>query len=255
MEVTGIPKTVAHYRILDKLGAGGMGEVYLAEDTRLKRRIAIKFLFPESVADERAKKRLKREAQAAAKLDHPNICAIHEVAEEEGRSFIVMQYVDGETLESRIQRRPLELRETLEVATQVVDALAEAHSYGIIHRDIKPQNIIITVRGQAKVLDFGLAKLFQERQVINSEVETQSLITEPGTIEGTVPYMSPEQVKGETMDGRSDIFSFGAVLYEAVCGRHPFAAESAAGILSAILTKELPHLSGTRQMRLMNSSE
>ena len=238
MEVTGIPKTVAHYRILDKLGAGGMGEVYLAEDTRLKRRIAIKFLFPESVADERAKKRLKREAQAAAKLDHPNICAIHEVAEEEGRSFIVMQYVDGETLESRIQRRPLELRETLEVATQVVDALAEAHSYGIIHRDIKPQNIIITVRGQAKVLDFGLAKLFQERQVINSEVETQSLITEPGTIEGTVPYMSPEQVKGETMDGRSDIFSFGAVLYEAVCGRHPFAAESAAGILSAILTKE-----------------
>ena len=228
--------TISHYRILSRLGAGGMGEVYLAEDTTLNRKVAIKLLPPESVTDEQAKKRLIREAKAAATLDHPNICAIHEVGEEDSRSFIVMQYVEGETLANRIQRKPLELKESLDIATQMADALAEAHSRGIIHRDIKPQNIMLTARGQVKVMDFGLAKVVKERSLIVSEVETESLVTEPGTIIGTVPYMSPEQVRGESLDSRSDMFSFGAVLYEMVSGRQPFAAESAAASFSAILT-------------------
>jgi serine/threonine protein kinase/tetratricopeptide (TPR) repeat protein len=231
-----VSMTISHYRIISPLGAGGMGEVYLAEDTRLGRRVAIKFLPEESIADELAKKRLIREAQAAATLDHPNICAIHEVGEEDSRSFIVMQYVEGETLANRIQRKPLELKESLDLATQMADALAEAHSRGIVHRDIKPQNVMITARGQVKVMDFGLAKVVKERSLTVSESETESLLTEPGTIVGTVPYMSPEQVRGETLDSRSDMFSFGAVLYEMVSGRLPFAAESAAATFSAILT-------------------
>jgi len=150
-------KSVLHYRILNRLGAGGMGEVYLAEDAKLERRVAIKFLPPASVADEQARRRLVREAKAAAKLDHPNICSIYEVGEAGGQSFIVMQYVEGETLASRAERKPVELPECLDIAVQVADALAEAHSHGIIHRDIKPQNIMISARGQAKVMDFGLA--------------------------------------------------------------------------------------------------
>jgi eukaryotic-like serine/threonine-protein kinase len=237
-----IGTTISHYCILSRLGAGGMGEVYLAEDTKLDRKVAIKFLSAESATDEGAKKRLIGEARAAAKLDHPNICATHEVGEEEGRTFIVMQYVEGETLANRIQRKPLELKESLDIATQMADALAEAHSRGIIHRDIKPQNIMLTARGQVKVMDFGLAKVVKERSLTVSEAETESLLTEPGTIIGTVPYMSPEQVRGETLDSRSDMFSFGAVLYEMVSGRQPFAAESAAATLSAILTREAPPL-------------
>ena len=234
--------TISHYRILSRLGAGGMGEVYLAEDTQLDRKVAIKFLPPESTADEQARRRLVREARAAAKLDHPNICAIHEVGEEEGRSFIVMQYIEGETLSKLIQRKPLDLRESLDIAAQVADALAEAHAHQIVHRDIKPQNIMITARGQVKVLDFGLAKIVQQKSLVQSAAETESLLTESGMIIGTVPYMSPEQVRGETLDARSDIFSFGAVLYEMVAGRQPFAAESAAATLSAILTREAPPL-------------
>lgn len=172
--------TISHYRILNKLGAGGMGEVYLAEDTQLDRKVAIKLLSVESATDDSAKKRLIREARAAAKLDHPNICAIHEVGEEDGRSFIVMQYVEGENLAKLIERQPLELREALDIAFQMADALAEAHSRGIIHRDIKPQNAMVTARGQVKVLDFGLAKLIQQPQVTESEVATQSLLTDPG---------------------------------------------------------------------------
>jgi serine/threonine-protein kinase len=230
------------YRILGPLGAGGMGEVYLAEDTQLDRKVAIKFLPPESIADEQAKKRLVREARAAAKLDHPNICAIHEVGEEGGRSFIVMQYIEGETLANRIHRNPMVLRDVLDVAVQVADAVAEAHRHGIIHRDIKPQNIMVTPRGQAKVLDFGLAKVVRERSLAESESETESLLTEPGVILGTVPYMSPEQVRCEMPDVRSDIFSFGAVLYEIVTGHQPFSAESAAATFSSILTREPPPL-------------
>jgi eukaryotic-like serine/threonine-protein kinase len=218
-----------------------MGEVYLAEDTKLHRRVAIKFLPTDSVANEQANKRLLREAQAAAKLDHPNICAVHEVAEEDGRSFIVMPYVEGENLEVRMKRKPLDLSESLAIAIQVVDALAEAHLHGIIHRDIKPSNIIITPRGQAKVMDFGLAKVVAG--TVESEAETMGLLTTPGTILGTVPYMSPEQVRGEKIDGRSDIFSFGVVLYEMISGRQPFAAESAAATASAILTHKPSPLS------------
>jgi eukaryotic-like serine/threonine-protein kinase len=235
-------ESVLHYRILNRLGAGGMGEVYLAEDAKLERRVAIKFLPPASVADEQATRRLVREAKAAAKLDHPNICSIYEVGEADGRSFIVMQYVEGQTLASRAERKPVELPECLDIAVQVADALAEAHSHGIIHRDIKPQNIMITARGQAKVMDFGLAKVIEQRSIAETEAETQSLLTEPGLIMGTVPYMSPEQVRGEVLDPRSDIFSFGVVLYEVVTGTQPFAFGNAAATISTILTKEPPPL-------------
>lgn len=229
---------LGHYEIRAKLGAGGMGEVYLAEDTRLNRKVAVKFLSPESTADPRAKRRLMREAQAAAALDHPNICAIHEVREENGHTFIVMQYVEGETLAARIQRKPLELLEALGFAVAAADALAEAHSRGIIHRDIKPQNIMITTRGQVKILDFGLARLVANKGVLDREAETQSFLTEAGVIVGTIPYMSPEQVKGEAFDTRSDIFSFGAVLYEMISAHRAFAAKTVAEIISAILMSE-----------------
>ncbi|MEK6325766.1 MAG: protein kinase [Acidobacteriota bacterium] len=231
-------QTISPYRIVSKLGAGGMGEVYLAEDTRLDRKVAIKFLPSNATSDQQAKKRLIREAQAAAKLDHSNICSIYEVGEEDGRSFIVMQYVEGETLARLIARQPLELREALDIAVQMADALAEAHSRGIIHRDIKPQNVMVTARGQVKVLDFGLAKLVQPPRVTESEAATQSLLTDPGLIIGTVPYMSPEQIRGETLDARSDIFGFGSVLYEMLSGRTPFSAGTAAETISSILTRE-----------------
>jgi tetratricopeptide (TPR) repeat protein len=229
---------LGHYELCAKLGAGGMGEVYLAEDTKLHRKVAVKFLPPESTADPRAKKRLLREAQAAAALDHPNICAIHEVGEVDGHAFIVMQYVEGENLAARIQRKPLGLKEALDIVVPLADALAEAHSHSIIHRDIKPQNVMITARGQVKVLDFGLAKVVADRGVLDGEAETKSLLTEAGTIVGTVPYMSPEQVKGEVLDARSDIFSFGTVLYEMISGHRPFSAKTTAEIISAILTRE-----------------
>jgi serine/threonine protein kinase/Tol biopolymer transport system component len=230
-------ETISHYRLLRKLGAGGMGEVYLAEDTKLDRRVAIKFLRSESVADPHARKRLIREAQAAAKLDHPNICAIHEVGEQDDCSFIVMQYVEGETLDCGLKRKPPTLGEALDLAMQIADALSEAHSRGITHRDIKPQNIMITPRGHAKVMDFGLAKVTQEPVSTDSGAATQSLLTEPGVVMGTAAYMSPEQVKGEPLDARSDIFSFGGLLYEMISNRTPFAAETAAATFSAILTR------------------
>jgi len=235
-------QNISHYRIISKLGAGGMGEVYLADDTQLGRKVAIKFLPAELAADATAKKRLTREAKAAATLDHPNICAIHEVGEEDSRTFIVMQYVEGGTLAAHLGRRSLELQESLAIAIQIAEALSEAHSRGIIHRDVKPQNIMITSRGQVKVMDFGLAKSVTAEMSTESEAETQSLLTEPGTILGTVPYMSPEQVRGEQLDARSDNFSFGTVMYEMVSGHHPFAAENPAGTIAAILTREPPLL-------------
>src|SRR5262245_51655966 len=200
---------ISHYQILSRLGAGGMGEVYLAEDLKLERRVAIKFLPPALMADEQSRKRLLREARAAAALDHPNICTIYEVGEEAGRSFIVMQYIEGETLAEQSKRERLELSEALAIATQVAEALQEAHQHWIIHRDIKPQNVMLALRGQIKVLDFGLAKVVRDR-VVAPETDTSSLMSTPGTIVGTVPYMSPEQVRGERLDVRSDIFSFGA---------------------------------------------
>jgi non-specific serine/threonine protein kinase len=232
-----VGRTLGHYRILSHLGAGGMGEVYLAEDTKLGRKVAIKLLPPESAADEQAKKRLVREAKAAATLDHSNICAIHEVGEQDGHSFIVMQYVEGETLASRIQNRPLDLKEAIEIAVQVADALVEAHSRGITHRDIKPQNIMISAKKQVKILDFGLAKLIRDRQISTSESATESLVIGPGMLVGTVPYMSPEQLRGEAVDARSDLFSLGVVLYEMIAGSAPFAGSTVADLMVSILDK------------------
>ncbi|MEO8218986.1 MAG: serine/threonine-protein kinase, partial [Acidobacteriota bacterium] len=229
---------ISHYRIHSRSGAGGMGEVYLAEDMRLGRKVAIKLLPPESVADTQAARRLIREARAAATLDHQNICSIYDVGEADGRTFIVMQYIEGKTLAARMGRKPLEMTEAIETALQIAHALAEAHSHGIIHRDIKPQNIMITERGLVKVLDFGLAKVLAERGGSDSDAATDSFLTQAGVIMGTAPYMSPEQVKGELLDGRSDIFSFGAVLYELLTGHQPFAAKTTAEIISAILTSE-----------------
>jgi serine/threonine protein kinase/tetratricopeptide (TPR) repeat protein len=233
---------LGRYEIRSQLGAGGMGKVYLAKDTKLNRKVAIKFLATDSSPSEQANMRLLREARAAATLDHPNICAIHEVGEEEDRTFIVMQYVEGQTLNARLKHKPLELKESLILAEQIADALAEAHSRGIIHRDIKPSNIIVTSRGQAKVMDFGLAKLIQQSEVVQSQAETEALLSTPGAIIGTVPYMSPEQVRGEALDERSDIFSLGIVLYEMLSGQQPFASESSVATAAAILTREPPPL-------------
>jgi predicted ATPase len=225
------------YNILSLLGRGGMGEVYLAEDTRLGRKVAIKLLPADSVSDERAKARLLREARAAAQLDHPNICAVHEVSEAQGLGFIVMQHVEGETLADRMIRKPLALDAALAVAVQVVAALTEAHRLGIVHSDIKPQNIMLSPRGPVKVLDFGLAQM-----TMPLGSAAASLMTATGQIAGTVPYMSPEQLRGEELDARSDIFSFGSVFHEMITGRHPFSAASAADTISNILTHEPPSL-------------
>ena len=236
-----IGQTISHYRIVEKLGGGGMGVVYLAEDTRLDRKVAIKFLPAEVATDERAKQRLLREAKTAATLDHPNICAIYEVGEEDSHSFIVLQYIEGETLAARLKRHLPDVREALAIATQVADALNEAHGRGIIHRDIKPENIMLTTRNQVKVLDFGLAKVMRDSSVMGAD--TASMLSIPGMVMGTVPYMSPEQVRGEELDCRSDIFSFGTVLYELLSGRRPFEAKSSAEVISAILTTEPPPIS------------
>ncbi|MBZ5552035.1 MAG: protein kinase [Acidobacteriia bacterium] len=239
-----IGQLIGPYRITAALGAGGMGEVYLAEDTRLGRPVAIKFLPPESVANEVARKRLMREAQAAAKLDHPNICTVHDVGEEKGRTFIVMQYVEGETLADRLKLQSMGLRESMDIALQVADALVEAHSRGIIHRDIKPQNIMITPKNQIKVLDFGLAKIVESAPPMKVGSRTESFATEPGLLMGTAPYMSPEQVQGKPVDARSDLFSFGAVLYEMLAGHRAFEGESGIAVVSAVLRDEPAPLSG-----------
>jgi serine/threonine protein kinase len=238
--MNGDPKpgsNLSHYRILSKLGGGGMGEVYLAEDTKLNRRVAIKLLPETAYADKQAHQRLIREARTAANLDHPNICSIHEIAEDGGHSFICMQYIEGETLDTLLKRKTLSQVEILSIAVQVADALAEAHSHETIHRDIKPSNIMITSRGAVKVMDFGLAKLMQPEQIA-SEAETAAMISTPGAVIGTLPYMAPEQVRGESLDGRSDIFSSGVVLYEMLSGHQPFLDKSSAGTASAILTRE-----------------
>jgi serine/threonine protein kinase len=233
-----IGQTISHYLIIGKLGSGGMGEVYLAEDQRLSRKVAIKFLPADVATDERARQRMLREAKTAATLDHPNICAIYEVGQDDSQSFIVLQYIEGETLAARLTRQRPDLREALAIAAQVADALSEAHARGIIHRDIKPENIMLTTRGQVKVLDFGLAKTLRDPGILESDAQTGSMLTIPGIVMGTVPYMSPEQVRGEELDGRSDIFSFGTVLYEMLSGRRPFEAKSTAEVISAILTVE-----------------
>jgi serine/threonine protein kinase/Tfp pilus assembly protein PilF len=230
-----IAESIAHYRIIRKLGAGGMGEVYLALDTKLDRKVAIKVLQPDSLTEENLKKRLLKEAQAAAKLDHPNICAVYDVNEADSHTFIVMQYIEGETLGEKMLRQPLELSTALAIAEQAAEALAEAHTLGIVHRDLKPQNMMITPRGQLKILDFGLAKQIRSSDSVDFEAPTDTLLSTPGHVVGTMPYMSPEQLQGEPLDTRSDIFSLGVTLYEMLAGKHPFQDKSDAVTLSRIM--------------------
>jgi tetratricopeptide (TPR) repeat protein/tRNA A-37 threonylcarbamoyl transferase component Bud32 len=230
-----ISQQIAHYRIIQKLGAGGMGEVFLAEDTRLERRVAIKMLPAKSIDDLHARKRLFLEARAAATLDHPNICSIHEVNEDGDCLFIVMQYVEGETLGEKLVESSLPTDELLDIGIQVAEALSEAHSRGVIHRDIKPQNVIVTPRGQVKVLDFGLARITPKDRSSDPDARTETQLTEEGYIVGTVAYMSPEQLKGMTVDTRSDNFSFGVLLYECAAGSRPFTGNSKIEISSKVL--------------------
>ena len=231
-------RRIAHYRIIEKLGAGGMGEVFLAEDTKLERKVAIKTLPAKSIDDAQARRRLFREARAAATLDHPNICAIHEVNEDGNCVFIVMQYVQGETLGQKLLESSLTTDEVLDIGIQVAEALSEAHSRGVIHRDIKPQNVIITPRGQVKVLDFGLARMTQKDRPTDPEAKTETQLTEEGYIVGTVAYMSPEQLKGMGVDARSDVFSLGVLLYECAAGTPPFTGTSKIEISSKVLQVE-----------------
>jgi len=233
-----IAESIAHYRIIKKLGAGGMGEVYLALDTKLDRKVAIKVLPPDFLAEENLKKRLIREAQAAAKLEHPNICAIYDVNEADSVTFIVMQYIEGETLAEKMNRQPLGVSTALTIVEQAAEGLGEAHAHGIVHRDIKPQNMMLTRRGQLKILDFGLAKQMRSSDTVDHEALTATLLSSPGLVVGTMPYMSPEQVQGETLDASSDIFSLGVTLYEMLAGKHPFKHKSAAVTMSRILLGE-----------------
>jgi len=222
-----IGKTISHYKIIEKLGSGGMGDVYKAEDTKLKRTVALKFLPPDMTRDEEAQKRFVHEAQAASALDHPNIGAIYEINEDDGHFFIAMAYYEGDTLKDKMKDQKLDVLDAVDITVQIAQGLSKAHAKNIVHRDIKPANIILTEDGQVKIIDFGLAKL-----------KGQTMLTKTGTTMGTIAYMSPEQTQGGVVDQRSDMWSLGVILYEMLAGAPPFKGDYEQAVMYSILNED-----------------